>query len=135
MAAVGVRNPNADDFVPRWLAAVERRARALAGGRIISPPPKLRRQVELAGGCLVGQDDDPADWLAAIEAVDDRLGGAGQGLDTRQIQQAIDEPRTTTTSEIAKALGKSSRQARRIRRRLEQLGQVQGDLFTVEVVV
>lgn len=121
LAAGGVRNPESADFIPRWLSAVERRARALAGGRIISPPPRLRRQVELAGG-LGGQADDPAAWVAAIEAVDKRLGG-------QDAQQVANQP--VTALEIAKALGKSQRQARRIKRKLEAMEAVQGDFWGV----
>ncbi len=120
LAAAGVRNPEAGDFVPRWLAAVERHAGELAKRRIIEPPPELVRQVEIAAGLAERQEGDPAAELEGAQAVAKRL----EGL---EIKQLIDEPRTTR--EIAQVLGKSERQARRDKKRLEEFSTVQGDFW------
>lgn len=120
LAAAGVRDRDADDFVPRWLAAVERHARIQAKQRIISPPPELRHQVELAVGLAERQEDDPAAELEGAQVVAKRL----EGLELKQL---IDEPRTTR--EIAQVLGKSERQARRDKKRLAALEKIQGGFW------
>lgn len=109
LAAAGVRNPDAADFVPRWLTAVERHARAQAPG--IGIPEGMPEQ---AGG------DDPEAILVALEALAEALAGL-------PVDEVIAEPRTAR--EIAQATGKSERQARRIKRKLEVVRAVQGDLF------
>lgn len=127
LAAAGVRDQEADDFVPRWLKAVERHARAQAKQRIIEPPPKLRHQVEIAVWLAEHQGDDPAAVLEGQQEVAERL--KGKGLEVKQV---IDEPRTAR--EIAARLGKSERQARRIKRRLEATAGLQGNLFLAGLV-
>lgn len=124
LAAEGVRDRDAADFVPRWLTAVHRHALALAKQRIISPPPKLRRQVEIAVGCAEHPEDDPAAVMEGQQEIARRFEG-------RDIEQIIAAPETAR--EIATATGKSERQARREKKRLEQFAAVQGDFWGAPV--
>lgn len=125
LAAEGVRDRDAADFVPRWLTAVHRHALALAKQRIISPPPKLRRQVEIAVGCAEHPEEDPAAVHFAKRAIAERF------KDERELVQAIGLP--VTTHEIGQVLRKSERQARRIKRRLEAIADQQGDFWGAPV--
>ncbi len=99
-----------DNFVRRWLVAVERHARRMAPGFSGS------EDFDMAGG------DDPALVLEGAEAVAERLGG-------RRLDDVAATPHTSR--EIAATLGVCRRQARRIRRRLEAVAEVQGDLWGV----
>lgn len=110
-----------NDFVPRWLKAVERQVTAQRPGQIIRPTPGKKKQAETFAGTgwlAASLDDDPADILQALQDL--------EGVD---VEQAIQTPQTS--NEIALVLGKSVRQARRIKRRLEQLGAAQGDFWGV----
>lgn len=113
LAAAGVRNPQARDFVPRWLVAVERHARRQAPGWHVSAV-----DVEQVDG------DDPAGIMEAVESVADMLAG-------NRLDQVIGIPKTTR--ELAEVLGKSERQARRDKKRLEQFSRVQGDFWGAPV--
>lgn len=113
LAAAGVRNPQARDFVPRWLVAVERHARRQAPGWHV---PAV--EVEQVDG------DDPAGILEAVESVAEMLSG-------HRLEQVIGMPKNAR--ELAQTLGKSERQARRDLRRLEAMAGVQGDLFDLFV--
>lgn len=125
LAAAGVRNPEAADFVPRWLKAIERHAGEQTKRRIVDPPPKLRHQVELAGGLGERQEDDPAAVLLAKRAIAERF------RDECELTQAIGLPRTTR--EFMTLTGKSESQARRIKRKLEKLAELQGDFWGAPV--
>lgn len=127
LAAAGVRNPEAGDFVPRWLAAVERHAGELAKRRIIEPPPELVRQVEIAAGLAERQEGDPAAALEAAQEVGARF------KDEREMVQAIGLP--STVREFMIVTGKSESQARRDRKRLEEFSRVQGDFWGMGVGV
>lgn len=125
LAVKGVRDQGADDFVPRWLKAVERHAGEQAKRRIIEPPPKLRHQVELAGGLGDHQADDPAAIFFAVQAV------GGRFRDERELAQVIGQPKSTR--EFMAVTGKSESQARRDKKRLEQIADVQGDFWGAPV--
>ena len=121
LAVEGVRNQGADDFVPRWLKAVECHAGMQAKRCIVSPPPKLRHSVELVAGLAARQEDDPAAVFFAKRALAERF------ADERELAQAIGLPKTTR--EFMSATGKSESQARRDKKRLEQLAALQGDFW------
>jgi len=102
-----------ENFVQRWLVAIERHARRMAPGVVCA-----EASVEQAGG------DDPAAVLEGAEVVTERLVGL-------RLEDVVETPRTTR--EISQALGVCQRQARRIKRRLEAVAEVQGDLWGVAV--
>lgn len=120
-AAAGVRDRDAADFVPRWLKAIERHAGEQAKRRVISPPSKLRHQVEVAVGLAEHPEGDPAAVFFAKRALAERF------ADERELAQAIGLPKTTR--EFMSATGKSESQARRDKKRLEQLAALQGDFW------
>lgn len=108
------------DLVPRWLKAVETHARNQAPGRIIQPGKKKNKNF-IGTAWLAGSGDDcPAGALEALEAIQGML--AGQTLD-----QVVNMPKTTR--ELALATGKSERQARRDKKRLDAIAALQGDFW------
>lgn len=120
LAATMPKSGDDDDFVPRWLKAVETHARNQAPGRIIQPGKKKNKNY-IGTAWLAGSGSDcPAGVAEALEAVQGML--AGQTLD-----QVVSMPKTTR--EIAAATGKSERQALRIKNKLEAMGGVQGDFW------
>lgn len=109
-----------DDLVPRWLKAIETHARDQAPGRIIQPGKKKNKNF-IGAAWLAGSGSDcPAGVAEALEAVQWMLAG-------ETLEQVIGRPKTTR--EIAAATGKSERQARRIKNRLDAGSGVQGDFW------
>lgn len=118
------------DFVPRWLEAVEIQARKERPGAVIGGPEKeVKRKKSLGWGLgwAGGQDFGHAGWrLEALERIEEELAQRGM-----TIEAALDMPRTAR--ELARALGKSERQARRDMALLRELEGVQGDFWGVPV--
>ncbi len=131
LAAHCVRDPGAADFVPRWLTAVERHARAQAVGKIVYADPDKPAAGFLGTGWLTeATTGDRAGFLAALENIAEMY-TEQQLADALGIGIMMPE----TTAEIAQALGVCERQARRIKNKINELKAVQRDLFADLFVV
>lgn len=114
-----------DDLVPRWLKAVRTQCSKQCAESVITPKPPKKGEKPLGAGWLRSSgraDGDAFDLLVAARRF------AEMSADGT-ISQALGQP--ATAKEIAKALGKSERQARRIKKQIEALAEIQRDLFSL----
>lgn len=117
-----VQGQDEPDFIPKWLLAVETHCAGQRPGVILRPSEKKKEKEEFIGTAwLLGSAaDDPYKILEGVEEVLALVEG-------QDVAQLIDQPRTTR--EIADATGKSQRQARRLKKKLEVVGGSQSDFW------
>lgn len=127
LAASGdVRDADAADFVQRWLKAVAVQCSKQCVAGIITPKQHKKGEKPIGAGWLRAsgrEDGDAFDLLVAARRF--------AALDADgTIAAAVGRPETT--AEIAAVTGKSERQARRIKKQIETLAEIQRDLFSTD---
>lgn len=120
-----------EDFVPRWLRAVEIQARKLRAGGVVAGPERktaatTSQQDQPGSGWLAGVDLGRPEWrLELVEAVVEKLAELGMTLEAALGMPGVG----CTAAEWAAARGISVRHARRELALLRELEGVQGDFW------